>query len=198
MASSNNLDALSADGELPFGHPGHRVRRHARKALSQSPPVDQETGAGLHAGRRPQAWSTTAPGTAPCAANDSVTAVYTDDPAAGVRLPRMPGAGGRGPCSDDNEYLRPLPALPGGDHRPGRGGVAPCVVRSALPALQGEGVVKMGIRPEREPDQEQIALDHAKCWQASLVRGTKGPDASGTFFRPQVLYPDRPGGPIAS
>ena len=24
MASSNNLDALSQDGELPFGHPGRR------------------------------------------------------------------------------------------------------------------------------------------------------------------------------
>ena len=40
MASSNNLDVLSADGELPFGHPGPRSD-DTPEGFSQSPPVDQ-------------------------------------------------------------------------------------------------------------------------------------------------------------
>ena len=40
MASSNNLDALSADGELPFGHPGRRSD-DTPEGFEPSPPVDQ-------------------------------------------------------------------------------------------------------------------------------------------------------------
>ena len=40
MASSNNLDALFADGELPFGHPGRRFD-DTPEGFSQSPLVDQ-------------------------------------------------------------------------------------------------------------------------------------------------------------
>ena len=42
MASSNNLDALFADGELPFGHPGRRFD-DTPEDFDQSPLVDQET-----------------------------------------------------------------------------------------------------------------------------------------------------------
>ena len=40
MASSNNPDALSQDGELPFGHQGRRFD-DTPEGFSQSPPVDQ-------------------------------------------------------------------------------------------------------------------------------------------------------------
>ena len=41
MASSNNLDALSADGELPFGHPGRRFD-DTPEGFEPSPLMDQE------------------------------------------------------------------------------------------------------------------------------------------------------------
>ena len=66
MASSNNLDALSQDAELPFGHPGRRFD-DTPEGFSQSPPVDQ----GPERDYTPDEdgrVSTTAPGTAPCAA----------------------------------------------------------------------------------------------------------------------------------
>ena len=80
MASSNNLDALSQDGALPFGHPGRRFD-DTPEGFEPSPPGGPRTGAGLHAGRRRPEWSTTAPGTAPLSGSESMTAVYTDDPA---------------------------------------------------------------------------------------------------------------------
>ena len=40
MASGNNLDALFADGELPFDHPGRRFD-DTPEGFSQSPLVDQ-------------------------------------------------------------------------------------------------------------------------------------------------------------
>ena len=81
MASSNNLDALSQDGELPFGHPGRRFD-DTPEGFSQSPLVDQEPerdytpdedGGVVHY----------APGDCPLCGNDAVTAMYTDDPARG-------------------------------------------------------------------------------------------------------------------
>ena len=60
MASSNNLDALSADAELPFGHPGRRSD-DTPEGFSQSPLVDQ--GRSWTTRRTNTAgWSTTAPG----------------------------------------------------------------------------------------------------------------------------------------
>ena len=79
MASSNNLDALSADGELPFGHPGRRSD-DTPEGFSQSPPVDQ----GPELDYTPDEYSRVihyGPGDRPLCGNDSVTAVYTDDPA---------------------------------------------------------------------------------------------------------------------
>ena len=79
MASSNNMDALSADGELSFGHPGRRSD-DTPEGFEPSPPVDQgperdytpdEDGGVVHYG----------PGDRPLCGNYAVTAVYTDDPA---------------------------------------------------------------------------------------------------------------------
>ena len=79
MASSNNLDALFADGELPFGHPGRRFDDtpegfdHDRR-MDQEPEPDytpDEDGDVVHYG----------PGDRPLCGNDAVIAMYTDDPA---------------------------------------------------------------------------------------------------------------------
>ena len=84
MASSNNLDALFADGELPFGHPGRRFD-DTPEGFEPSPLVDQEPeldytpdedGRVVHYD----------PGDHPLCGNDSMTAVYAEDP------------------GDDNEY----------------------------------------------------------------------------------------------
>ena len=74
MTSNNNLDALSQDAELPFGHPGRR---------SDDTPEGFEpfalggpgTGARLYAGRIRQGDPLR-----PLCGNESMTAVYTDDP----------------------------------------------------------------------------------------------------------------------
>ena len=141
MASSNNLDALFADGELPFGHPGRRFD-DTPEGFSQSPLVDQEPepdytpdedGDVVHYG----------PGDRPLCGNDAVTAVYTDDPARVGRLRRLPGTGCRGPRRGQRA-LGALPPLPARDLRPERRRVAarrPC----ALPALREARMV------ERQP-----------------------------------------------
>ena len=102
MASSNNLDALSQDGKLAFGHPGPRSD-DTPEGFSQSPPlVDQgpeldhtpdEDGGVVHYG----------PGDRPLCGNYAVTAVYTDDPAlvSGCRECLELVAEDQG---DDNEY----------------------------------------------------------------------------------------------
>ena len=79
MASSHNLDAFSLDGELPFGHPGRRFD-DTPEGCEPSPLVDQEPepdcmpeedGARVHY----------APDEHPLCGTESITAVYTDDPA---------------------------------------------------------------------------------------------------------------------
>ena len=73
MTTNNNLDALFADAELPFGHPGRRFD-DTPEGFSQSPLVDQEPerdytpdeyGRVIHYGPRDR----------PLCGNDSVTAV---------------------------------------------------------------------------------------------------------------------------
>ena len=79
MASSNNLDTLSQDAELPFGHPGRRFDDtpegfDRRTLMGQGPERDYtpaEEGGVIHY----------APGYRPLCGNDSMTAVHTDDPA---------------------------------------------------------------------------------------------------------------------
>ena len=79
MTTNNNLDALPQDAELPFSHP---VRRsdHTPEGFEPSPLVDQgperdcmpdEDDAIVHY----------APGEHPLCETESMTAVYTDDPA---------------------------------------------------------------------------------------------------------------------
>ncbi len=79
MTANNNLDALSQDAELPFGHPGRRFD-DTPEGFDRSPLMDQgpeqdytsdEDRSVVHYG----------PGNAPLCGNDSMTAVYTDDPA---------------------------------------------------------------------------------------------------------------------
>ena len=79
MTANNNLDALSQDAELPFGHPGRRFD-DTPEGFDRSPLMDQgpeqdytsdEDRGVVHYG----------PGNAPLCGNDSMTAVYTDDPA---------------------------------------------------------------------------------------------------------------------
>ena len=102
MTTNNNLDALFADGELPFGHPGRRCD-DTPEGFEPSPLVDQgperdytpdEYGRVIHYGPRDR----------PLCGNDSVTAVYTDDPAAvaGCRDCLELVAEG---LDDDNEYM---------------------------------------------------------------------------------------------
>ena len=79
MASSHNLDAFSQDAELPVGHPGRRFD-DTPEGFDPSPLVDQgperdcmpdEDDAIVHY----------APGEHPLCGTESMTAVYTDDPA---------------------------------------------------------------------------------------------------------------------
>ena len=80
MTTNNNLDALFADAELPFGHPGRRFD-DTPEYFGHSPLMDQ--------GQEPDytpdeddAIVHYAPGDHPLCGNDSMNAVYTDDPAA--------------------------------------------------------------------------------------------------------------------
>ena len=79
MTTNNNLDALFADAELPFGHPGRRSD-DAPEGFEPSSLVDHgpepdytpdEDGRVVHYG----------PGDRPLCGSESMTAVYTDDPA---------------------------------------------------------------------------------------------------------------------
>ena len=78
MTTNNNLDALFADAELPFGHPGRRFD-DTPEYFDHSPLVDQgperdytpdEDGGVVHYG----------PGDSPLCDNDCANAAYTDDP----------------------------------------------------------------------------------------------------------------------
>ena len=79
MTTNNNIDALFADAELPFGHPGRRFD-DTPEDFNRSPLVDQEPepdytpyedGGVIHYG----------PGDRPLCGTQSITAMYTDDPA---------------------------------------------------------------------------------------------------------------------
>ena len=79
MTTNNNLDALFADAELPFGHPGRRSE-NTPEGFEPSPLVDQEP----EMDYTPDEYSRVVhygPGDRPLCGNDSVTAVYTDAPA---------------------------------------------------------------------------------------------------------------------
>ena len=102
MTTNNNLDALFADAELPVGHPGRRSD-DTPEGSEPSPPVDQ----GPELDHTPDEDLRVAhhgPGDRPLCGNDSVTAVYTDDPAlvSGCRECLELMAEG---LDDDNEYM---------------------------------------------------------------------------------------------
>ena len=79
MMTNNDLDALFADTEPSFGHPGRRFDDTSEyfdhlPLLDQEPEPDytpDEDGGMVHHG----------PGDRPLCGDDSMTAVYTDDPA---------------------------------------------------------------------------------------------------------------------
>ena len=75
MTSSNGLDALFADAELPFGHPGRNfddtpVHLEDFDDRYEPPPVDPPEESMVHYG----------PGDRPLCGNESPFAVYTDEP----------------------------------------------------------------------------------------------------------------------
>ena len=85
MTTNNNLDALFADAEIPFGHPRRRFD-DTPEYFDPSSPMDQEPerdytpdedGDVVHY----------APSDRPLCGYDSMTAVYTDDPAAVAGCP---------------------------------------------------------------------------------------------------------------
>ena len=85
MTTNSNLDALSQDAELPFGHPGRRFD-DTPEGFEPSPLVDQgperdytpdEYGRVIHYG----------PGDRPLCGSESMTAAYTDDPNAVAGCP---------------------------------------------------------------------------------------------------------------
>ena len=128
MTNNNNLDALFADEELPLGHPQRRFD-DAPEGFDPSPLVDQEPEPDytpdedpLRPRRPPTLWRRQ----------------YDRDihrrPCRRRRMRRLPRAGHRGPAGPQR-LPRPLPSLPAGDHRPGRGGVAPGRPE-ALPTLR--------------------------------------------------------------
>ena len=79
MTTNYNLDALFADAELSFGHPGRRFD-DTPEGFDHTPLLDQEPeqdytpdedGGVVHYG----------PGDQPLCGNENITAVYTDNPA---------------------------------------------------------------------------------------------------------------------
>ena len=140
MASSNNLDALSQDGELPFGHPGRRSD-DTPEGFDPSPLVDQ----GPELARTPDEDGRVGPlrprDPPPVRLREHDRGLHRRL-SPGGRLWGLPGARGGGPAGP-HRLPRRLPSLLAGDHRPGRSGVA-SGGSEAMPALRSEGVVKMG------------------------------------------------------
>ena len=85
MTNSNGLDALFADADLPFGHPGRRFD-DTPEYFDPSPLQDQ----GPEPDYAPDDCDRTihyAPGDRPLCSDESVTVDYTDDPAGGGLIP---------------------------------------------------------------------------------------------------------------
>ena len=162
MASSNNLDTLSQDAELPFGHPGRRSD-DTPEGFDTSPLMDQEpeqndTPEGFDPSvlmnQEPEQNDTPdedggvvhyAPGESPSVWQREYDCGLHLRPRWGRRLRRLPGAGCRGPRRGQRA-LGALPPLPAGDLRPERRRVAPSRPET-LPALRGEGVVNQKRTP---------------------------------------------------
>ena len=79
MSSSNNLDTLSQDGELPFSHPGRRfddTPTYFNRSLLMNHGPERD-----YMPDGDDAIVHYAPGDDPLCGTESTTAVYTDDPA---------------------------------------------------------------------------------------------------------------------
>ena len=79
MTTTNNLDALFADAEPPFGHPGRRFD-DTSEYFDPTPPLGQ----GPEPGYTPDEEDSVihyAPGDHPLCGTESLTTVFTDDPA---------------------------------------------------------------------------------------------------------------------
>ena len=76
MTTNNDLDALFAGVELPFGHPGRRFD-DTPEYFAHSPLLDQGPD---YTSDEHQGVVHYAPGDRPLCGNESITAVYTDDP----------------------------------------------------------------------------------------------------------------------
>ena len=79
MTNNNNLHALFADAEMPFGHPGRRFD-DSPEYFNRSLLMDQGPERDCMPDRD-DARVHYAPGDHPLCGNDSIAAVYTDDPA---------------------------------------------------------------------------------------------------------------------
>ena len=127
MASSNNLDALSQDGRAPLRPTQGAGSTPLRKALSLRPWWTRErswttrrTKTGARGSLRPR-------GPPPVRLREHNRGLHRR-PGPGVRMPRLSGAGGRGPRREQRA-LGELPPLPAGDLHPERRGVTAFVLR---------------------------------------------------------------------
>ena len=176
MSSSHNLDALSQDAELPFGHPGRRFD-DTPEGFEPVAPSGPGTGDGLHAGRIRQGHPLRPRGPPPVRLREHNRGLH-----------RRPGPGGRLPptawswlaedLDEDNEHLGELPALPAGDYRLGRGGVAPDSPE-ALPVLREARMVTTSKDADARRTKRLTTAVFAVCYPTEMNVGAE--DATDSF-----------------
>ena len=118
MTTNNNLDYLFADAEVPFGHPGRNFDN--TPAYFDHSPITGQGPEPDYTPDEPDPIVHYAPGDRPLCGNESMTAVYTDEPDAVAGCDECLEPRRRGPAGPQR-LPRPLPSLPAGDHRPGAG-----------------------------------------------------------------------------
>ena len=154
MTTNNNPDALFADAEILFGHPGRRLQRLRRpvRAADSGP-----SGEGHHPLRRRRP--------APLRRRAALRRLHRPTGPSG-RMPRLFGTRRRGPAGPGHPLRGLLPPLPPGDqrHRLRRvapGGPAP------MPTLRKAWVVtnSKGRRrpddPETHPTEVNVGTENA-------------------------------------
>ena len=139
MASSNNLGALSQDGDLPFGHPGPNFD-DTPEGFEPSPLVDQGPERDCMPDEDHDAIVPLRPGRTSTLRDREHDRGLHGRPGPGGRMPRLPGTGCREP-GRGQRALGELPPLPAGDLRPERRRVAARRL-PALPALREARMVR--------------------------------------------------------